>query len=66
MQVDEDERVIGFQEKPERAAADSRLADLALASMGIYIFETDALVRALEADAARPTTTTSARTSSRR
>ena len=41
--------------------------DLALASMGVYIFDTDALVRALEADA-QPAdrTTTSARTSSRR
>ena len=41
--------------------------DLALASMGVYIFDTDVLVRALEADAQpadRPTI--SARTSSRR
>ena len=41
--------------------------DLALASMGVYIFDTDVLVRALEADAdAADRRTTSARTSSRR
>ena len=41
--------------------------DLALASMGVYIFDTDVLVRALEADAdAADQRTTSARTSSRR
>ena len=41
--------------------------DFALASMGVYIFDTDVLVRALEADAdAADRPTTSARTSSRR
>ena len=40
---------------------------LALASMGIYVFNSDVLVRALEADAADPDSQrTSAGTSSRR
>ncbi len=53
--VDESERVIGFQEKPKKAKSIPGSPDLALASMGVYIFDTDALVRALEADAARDT-----------
>jgi glucose-1-phosphate adenylyltransferase len=56
MQVDESERVIGFQEKPESPITVPGSPDLVLASMGIYIFDIEVLVRALEADAARPTT----------
>jgi glucose-1-phosphate adenylyltransferase len=54
--VDEQERVIGFQEKPTAASAVPGSPDLALASMGVYIFDTDVLVHALEADADQPTT----------
>jgi glucose-1-phosphate adenylyltransferase len=54
--VDEDDRVTGFQEKPERPIAIPGSPDFTLASMGVYIFETDALVQALEADAVKPTT----------
>jgi glucose-1-phosphate adenylyltransferase len=54
--VDEQERVIGFQEKPTAASAVPGSPDLALASMGVYIFDTDVLVHALEADANQPTT----------
>src|SRR5919204_3712253 len=54
--VDEQEQVTGFQEKPRDASAIPGSPDLALASMGVYIFETDVLVRALEADANQPTT----------
>jgi glucose-1-phosphate adenylyltransferase len=54
--VDETERVTGFQEKPSAASPIPGAPDLALASMGVYIFETDVLVRALEADANQPTT----------
>ena len=44
----------GFQEKPEQPDARARRSpDVALASMGIYIFRADVLVRALEEDAAR-------------
>jgi glucose-1-phosphate adenylyltransferase len=53
--VDEGERVIGFDEKPASAAAVPGSPDLALASMGVYIFETDALVEALEQDARKDT-----------
>ena len=49
--VDESERVIGFQEKPEQASSIPGSPDLALASMGVYIFDTDVLVAALDADA---------------
>jgi glucose-1-phosphate adenylyltransferase len=52
--VDQNERIIGFQEKPADPAAAPGTADMALASMGIYIFKADVLVRALEEDAADP------------
>jgi len=54
--VDETERVTGFQEKPKAPRAIPDSPDLALASMGVYIFDTDVLVRALDADATQPTT----------
>jgi glucose-1-phosphate adenylyltransferase len=54
--VDETERVTGFQEKPKAPSAIPNSPDLALASMGVYIFDTDVLVRALDADATQPTT----------
>jgi glucose-1-phosphate adenylyltransferase len=51
--VDEQERVIDFQEKPAQPTPVPGSPDVALASMGIYIFKADVLVRALEEDAAR-------------
>ncbi len=54
--VDESQRVVGFQEKPENPVPVLGSPDLTLASMGIYIFRIDVLVRALEADAVRTTT----------
>jgi glucose-1-phosphate adenylyltransferase len=54
--IDSEERVIGFQEKPQVPNPIPGSADFALASMGVYIFEMDVLERALEADAALPTT----------
>jgi glucose-1-phosphate adenylyltransferase len=53
--VDEHERVVGFQEKPARPTPIPGSADLALGSMGVYVFDTDVLIRALEEDAGRPT-----------
>jgi glucose-1-phosphate adenylyltransferase len=53
--IDEHERVTGFQEKPAQPAALPGSSDLALASMGVYIFDPDVLVRALEADATQAT-----------
>jgi glucose-1-phosphate adenylyltransferase len=46
--VDEQERVTGFQEKPDRPSAIPGSSEIALASMGVYIFDTDVLVSALE------------------
>src|SRR5256712_1947294 len=54
--IDETERVTGFQEKPKQPTAIPGSPDFVLASMGVYIFDTDILVRALEADANQPTT----------
>src|SRR5258708_40250554 len=47
--IDETERVTGFEEKPKRATPIPGAPDLALASMGVYVFDTDVLMRALEA-----------------
>ena len=49
--VDDSERVTGFQEKPKQATPIPNSSEFALASMGVYIFDTDILVHALEADA---------------
>jgi glucose-1-phosphate adenylyltransferase len=53
--VDEHERITGFQEKPKNPTPIPGSPGLTLGSMGVYIFDTDVLVRALEADAAQPT-----------
>ena len=50
--VDEEQRVVGFQEKPADPASIPGTPHLALASMGIYVFNIDALIAALETDAA--------------
>jgi glucose-1-phosphate adenylyltransferase len=52
--IDESQRVVGFQEKPARPTSIPGVPHLALASMGIYVFNMDLLVRALEDDAADP------------
>jgi glucose-1-phosphate adenylyltransferase len=54
LSVDEQDRVTGFIEKSKNAPTIPGSPDLALGSMGIYIFDTDVLLKALEADAARP------------
>ena len=51
LEVDEDSRVTGFQEKPEAATPTPWNAGFALGSMGIYIFDFDALERELLRDA---------------
>jgi glucose-1-phosphate adenylyltransferase len=56
VQVDEADRVIGFQEKPRDPRPIPGSPHLALASMGIYVFDAGVLMRALEADAACDTT----------
>jgi len=52
LQVDGDERLTGFLEKPRNLPAGRQV----LASLGIYIFDIDVLVRALEEDARRSST----------
>jgi glucose-1-phosphate adenylyltransferase len=52
--VDERGRVIDFLEKPADPPAVPGAPDVALASMGIYIFRSEVLIRALEEDAANP------------
>ena len=51
VEVDESDRAIRFDEKPANPPSIPGSPDMALASMGIYIFETAALVTALEEDA---------------
>jgi len=52
LRVNGEDRLTGFLEKP----ADLPRGQQILASMGIYIFDMDVLVPALEADAGQPTT----------
>ena len=54
LSVDEQDKVTGFIEKSTTAPSIPGSPDLALGSMGIYIFDTDVLLKALEADAAKP------------
>jgi len=53
MHVDDDGRVVGFREKPRDPEAMPGHPDLALASMGIYVFATDVMYELLFQDAAR-------------
>ncbi|MES1255712.1 MAG: glucose-1-phosphate adenylyltransferase [Acidobacteriota bacterium] len=53
--VNDEERVTGFEEKPSRPTPIPGSPGFALASMGVYVFTTEFLVQALEADAKRPT-----------
>ena len=52
--VDANDRVISFLEKPKDPPGMPDKPDMAFASMGIYVFETEYLMAALEADAADP------------
>ncbi len=55
MAVDTDNRVVGFQEKPAHPETIPGDPGHALASMGIYVFDTDTLLEHLYADAHDPT-----------
>jgi glucose-1-phosphate adenylyltransferase len=52
--VDHTERVTGFLEKPQDPPAMPGQPNLTFASMGIYVFDSDVLIKALEEDAAKP------------
>jgi glucose-1-phosphate adenylyltransferase len=54
MGVDEDNRIERFDEKPARPTPMPGAPDYALASMGIYVFDTDFLCEKLIADAENP------------
>lgn len=55
MHVDETDRIIDFVEKPANPPPMPGNPDLALASMGIYVFNTEFLAEELRRDAADPT-----------
>jgi glucose-1-phosphate adenylyltransferase len=50
MEVDEQWRIIGFEEKPAKAKSIPGEPEYALASMGNYLFNSDLLVQTLSAD----------------
>jgi glucose-1-phosphate adenylyltransferase len=56
MHVDESDRVIAFLEKPKDPPAMPGKPDVALASMGIYVFETGFLIEELKRNAGLPDT----------
>ena len=51
LQVDEEYRIVGFEEKPEVPKTIPGQPDLILANMGIYVFNTEMLVRRVIEDA---------------
>ena len=54
MHIDEHDRILSFLEKPADPPAMPGKPDVALASMGIYVFDTRLLFALLRADAANP------------
>ena len=56
MHIDETDKVIAFLEKPEDPPSMPGKPDVALASMGIYVFETNFLIEELKRNAAMPGT----------
>jgi glucose-1-phosphate adenylyltransferase len=54
MHVDEKNRIISFLEKPKNPPPMPGKPDVALCSMGIYVFETQVLIDQLQRDAADP------------
>jgi glucose-1-phosphate adenylyltransferase len=57
MHVDENDRILSFLEKPKNPPHMPGRPDVALCSMGIYVFETPLLVDELRRDAADPNST---------
>lgn len=57
MAVDDNDRIIDFVEKPSEPPTMPGSDDTSLASMGIYVFETERLFEYLREDAVRPNTT---------
>jgi glucose-1-phosphate adenylyltransferase len=57
MAIDDQRRIVSFAEKPAHPAPMPGRPDMALASMGIYVFDAQALFDALATDAAAPGST---------
>ncbi len=57
MHVDENDRILSFEEKPANPAPMPGNPEMSLASMGIYVFETKFLIKCLQEDAANPLST---------
>lgn len=57
MHVDADDNILAFHEKPANPPAMPDKPDMALASMGIYVFDTRYLIELLREDAANPNST---------
>ena len=55
IEADDHNRIIGFAEKPDLPKPSPTNPKFALASMGVYVFDTDVLVRAISEDAKRDT-----------
>ncbi len=55
IEVEEDCRIIGFEEKPKKPKSIPRRPDMAFASMGIYLFNTQKILEHLRFDALRDT-----------
>jgi glucose-1-phosphate adenylyltransferase len=55
VEIDGDSKVVGFQEKPARPKTLPTRANTILASMGVYVFNTEIMVRKLIEDAKRDT-----------
>jgi glucose-1-phosphate adenylyltransferase len=53
--VDEESRITAFQEKPKVPSPVPGRPDTSLVNMGVYVFDTETLVRALAVDARRDT-----------
>ncbi|MEW6117864.1 MAG: glucose-1-phosphate adenylyltransferase [Nitrospirota bacterium] len=53
MEVDEEGRIIGFEEKPENPKTIPGNPGQCLASMGVYLFNTEVMIEELKMDAAR-------------
>ncbi|MBF0506773.1 MAG: glucose-1-phosphate adenylyltransferase [Nitrospirae bacterium] len=55
MEVDNDWRITGFEEKPKEPKSMPHNTEQCMASMGIYLFNTEAIIEELKKDAAQST-----------
>src|SRR3989304_9258048 len=50
LEIDQDHRLVGFEEKPAQPKTLAYAPDYALASMGVYIFKVSTLLQALQGE----------------